>query len=218
MASYPVIFDVQRPERFDRTQVVLRSLIIIVLAVLGGTIGWLHGIVYLAVPIVAAILISQGGAADYLKRRGGGLTNVIRWYLALYAYLILLSDRFPSEKPEETVTFDVTPGGSPSVGSALLRLIVSIPSALVLTILGLAGVVILVIAVVSVLIKENYSEDLYNFQLGIMRWQARLLGYHASLVDQYPPFALDAGHEGTPQGALSDPSPPRTAPEVPTQP
>jgi hypothetical protein len=218
MASYPVIFDVRRPERFDRAQVVLRSLIIIVLAVLGGTIGWLHGIVYLAVPIVAAILISQRGAADYLKQRGGGLTNVIRWYLALYAYLILLSDRFPSEMPEETVTFDVTPQGSPSVGSALLRLIVSIPSAFVLAILGLVGFVILVIAAVSVLIKETYSEDLYNFQLGIMRWQARLLGYHASLVDQYPPFALDTGHEGTPEDASSDPSPPRTAPELPTQP
>jgi hypothetical protein len=48
---------------------------------------------------------------------------------------------------------------------------------------------------VMVLIQENYPDGLYNFQRGVLRWEARLLGYHASLVDQYPPFALDTGPE-----------------------
>jgi hypothetical protein len=76
-----------------------------------------------------------------------------------------------------------------------MRLIYSIPSAIVLTILAIVAAVIWVIAVISILIQENYAEGLYNFQLGIMRWNARLLGYHASLVEQYPPFALDTGPE-----------------------
>ena len=44
-----------------------------------------------------------------------------------------------------------------------------------------------------VLIQESYPEGLYDFQCGVVRWQARLLVYHASLVDGYPPFAFDMG-------------------------
>jgi len=50
-----------------------------------------------------------------------------------------------------------------------------------------------IIAAIMVLIQENYPDSIYNFQRGVMRWEARLLVYHASLVDQYPPFALDTG-------------------------
>jgi hypothetical protein len=55
--------------------------------------------------------------------------------------------------------------------------------------------VILLIAAIMVLIQENYPDGLYNFQRGVLRWEARLLGYHASLVEKYPPFALDTGAE-----------------------
>ena len=123
------------------------------------------------------------------------MTGWLRWVLALYAYLGLLTDRFPTEKPEEIVRFEIKTGGAPTAGSALLRLIYSIPSAVVLGLLGIVSAVILVIAAVMVLIQENYPDGLYNFQRGVLRWEARLLGYHASLVDQYPPFAVDTGPE-----------------------
>jgi hypothetical protein len=204
MAAYPVSFDVTRPEKFDRAQVVLRLLVLLILAILAGAVGWLLGLVYLAVPVYAAILISQKTAATYLAERGGSMTTFLRWYLAVYAYLDLLVDRFPTEKPEEVVRFEVTPGGSPTVGSSLLRLIMSIPSAFVLAILNIVGFIIWIIAAISVLIQENYAEGLYNFQLALNRWQARLLAYHASLVDDYPPFAIDTG----PEGSTAEPVPP----------
>ncbi len=69
---------------------------------------------------------------------------------------------------------------------------------LVLGLLGIVSAVIWLIAAVMVLIQENYPDGLYNFQRGVLRWEARLLGYHASLVDQYPPFALDTGPEPAP--------------------
>jgi hypothetical protein len=126
------------------------------------------------------------------------MTAWLRWVVAIYAYLGILTDRFPTERPEEVVRFEVRTGGSPTVGSALLRLIYSNPSALVLGLLGIVSAVIWVIAAVMVLIQENYPDGLYNFQRGILRWEARLLGYHASLVDEYPPFALDTGPEPAP--------------------
>ena len=197
MTAYLVRFNVKRPERFERTQVALRILVILVLSLLGGIIGWSLGLVYLAIPVLAAVLISQKGGARYLEDRGGPAMTLLQWYLALYTYLSMLADKFPSE-PEEIISFEVRTQGTPSVGSALLRLIYSIPSAIVLALLGIIAMFIWIVAVVSVLINESYSEGLYNLQLGIMRWHARLLGYHASLVDQYPPFALDTGPEAMP--------------------
>jgi hypothetical protein len=221
MAAYPVTFNLERPEKFDRAQVVIRILVLILLSFISGILG----LIYLAVPVFAAILISQKGAETYLREKGGTMMTLLRWYFAIYSYLLLLTDRFPTEKPEELVTFDVSPEGSPSVGSALLRIIFSIPSAIVVGLLGIVGFVIAIIAVIMILIQENYSEGLYDFQAGIMRWQARLMGYHASFVDQYPPFAVDGGPTEAAGPAAADSAPPPPPidsapppPEAPSQP
>ena len=206
MADYAATFNIQKPEKFDRVQLALRVLIAIVLSIIGGAIGWLFGLVYLILPVLAAIFISQKAAEKFISEDSSRMTGWIRWVLAIYSYLALLTDRVPTEKPEEVVDYEVTPGGEPTVGSALLRLIFSIPSAIVLGLLTIVGVFIWVIAAVFVLFQEDYPRGLYDFNLGVMRWQARLLAYHASLVDEYPPFALDTGEEGA-SAAPPAPSP-----------
>jgi hypothetical protein len=188
--EYPVTFDAKRPEKFERPQIFLRILLWILL-------GWIVGLAYFVLPIAAAIFISQKGSEKFLEEDGPKMTGWLRWIMAFYAYLAIVTDRFPSEKAEELVKFEVRTSGTPTVGSALLRLIYSIPSAFVLSLLGIVSEVLWVIAAIMVLAQENYPDGIYNFQLGIMRWEARLLGYHASLVEQYPPFALDMGTEGT---------------------
>jgi hypothetical protein len=199
-----VIFDVPRPEKFERPQVALRILVTLLLTVVAGAVGWSFGLLYLAIPVLAAVFVSQAKPGEY--QQDPKMPMILRWYLALYCYIAVLIDRFPTDEPEKIITFEVRASGVPTVGSALLRLILSIPSALVLALLAIAGFVIWIIAVVSILIQESYSDGLYNFQLGIMRWQARLLAYHASLVDEYPPFALDTGPEPI------EPAAPSTAP------
>ena len=187
--EYPVTFEViARPEKFERPHVFLRVLVAVIVYAVGS---WILGLIYLALPVLAAIFVSQKGPESYLEEDGPRVSGWLRWLIALYAYLAILTDRFPTEKPEEIVRFDVRTGGSPTVGSALLRLIYSIPSAFVLALLGIVSAIIWIIAAVMVLIREDYPEGMYNFQRGVLRWEARLLGYHASLVDQYPPFGLD---------------------------
>jgi hypothetical protein len=188
--EYPVTFGATRPEKFERPQIFLRILLWILLS-------WIVGLAYFVLPIAAAIYISQKGSEKFLEEDGPKMTGWVRWIMAFYAYLVIVTDRFPSEKAEELVKFEVRTSGTPTVGSALLRLIYSIPSAFVLGLLNVVSEVLWVIAAIMVLVQENYPDGIYNFQLGIMRWQARLLGYHASLVEQYPPFALDMGTEGT---------------------
>ncbi|MBI1885742.1 MAG: DUF4389 domain-containing protein [Chloroflexi bacterium] len=194
-ADYPVIFDVTPPEKFERTQMFIRILALIILSVVGNIFGLLYGLAYLVFPVLAAIFVSQKGAQRFLEEDAPRLTTWLRWLMALLAYLAIVTDRFPTEKPEQFVRFEVQPGGSPTVGSALLRLIYSIPSALVLALVGIVSAILWLVAAVLVLIQESYPAGIYNFQRGFLRWEARLLGYHASLVERYPPFALDTGPE-----------------------
>lgn len=193
MAEYPVIFDITRPERFERPQIFLRIIIVIIISIVTSAVGWIFGLVYLALPVLAAIFVSNRGTERFIEEDGARVSGWLRWLVAFYAYLLILTDRFPTERPGEIVRFEVRAGGSPTVGSALLRLIYSIPNAFVFLLLGIVSVAVWLIAAVMVLMRESYPEGLYNFQRGVLRWEARLLGYHASLVEEYPPFALDMG-------------------------
>jgi hypothetical protein len=65
--------------------------------------------------------------------------------------------------------------------------------------------VLAVVAAILILAQETYPKGIFDFQLGYMRWYARMLGYLASLVPQYPPFSLDTEHE-TGQAALAPPA------------
>jgi uncharacterized Tic20 family protein len=191
MVDYPVTFDVvARPEKFQRPQVLMAILVAIVL----GVVMWFA---YLVFPIMAAVWISQKGSEKYLDEDGPKMTGWLRSIVNYYCYVFFLIGRLPSEGVEAQVKFDVQRGGNPTVGSALLRWIYSIPSAIVLGVLGWVAEILWLVAAVQVLLQETYSEGIYNYFRGYMRWNARLLGYHVSLVEQYPPFALDMEPAGT---------------------
>ena len=186
--SFPVTFEVERSPVFQRAHVFLRVALLVVV----GWIGHPFGLLWLGLPVVAAILVSQKGGQRYLDENGPTLTRVLNWILDLVAYLALLTDRLPGERGHP-VRFQVERSGSPMLGSALLRVLYAIPSLIVLAILAFVGAIVWVIAVVLVLLNERYPESLWRSLLGLVRWEARLLAYLASLVDRYPPFTLETG-------------------------
>lgn len=198
MAAYGATFDIDRPESFNRVHVVIRILEIVVLSILASVLGWIFGVFYLIIliiPILAAVLISQKGAERYLAESPETMTKWLRYIIAFYAYLLLLTDKLPNENPVEYLRFEVSPSGTPTAGNALLRIVLAIPSALVLAILAIIGLALALFAAVMILINETYPEAIYDYLRGLVRWEARLLSYLASLVDAYPPFALDTGPE-----------------------
>jgi hypothetical protein len=197
MASYGASFDIAPPQKFDRVHIAIRVLILLILTFALAFMEWHYVVVYLAIPVVAAILISQRGAERYLAEANVDMTKWLRYLLAFYAYMSLLTDRLPNEEPKETLHFEVVTSGSPTAGSTLLRIILAIPSAIVLTLLGIVAAILMLYAAIMILIQETYPEGVYNFLRGVLRWEARLLAYMASLVDEYPPFALDTQSEGT---------------------
>jgi hypothetical protein len=186
--AFPVTLDVERRPVFQRSHVFLRVALLVVI----GWVGHPIGLLWLGLPVVAAILVSQKGGQRFQDEDGPTVTRVLNWILDLVAYLALLTDQLPG-RGEHPVRFQVDRLGSPTVGSALLRILYSIPSLIVLAILTFVGAIVWMIAVVLVLVDEKYPESLWRFLLGIVRWEACLLAYLASLVDRYPPFTLETG-------------------------
>ena len=186
--AFPVVVDVGRPPVFRRAHVFLRIALLVVI----GWIGHPFGFLWVGLPVAAAIVVSQKGGPRYLDESGATATRILRWIVELVAYLALLTDEVPGRR-DHPVRFQVERSGAPTVGSALLRIIYAIPSLIVLAILTFVGAIVWLLAVVSVVLTERYSEGSWRFLLGIVRWEACLLAYLASLTDRYPPYTLDTG-------------------------
>src|SRR5215470_7603961 len=97
MSGYPIQLEVSSPPRFDRIQLLLRIAFAIVVGWFGITAGWLVFLLYVSLPVIAAIAISSMGGARYLAELGPRLWNVLAWLLRLAAYMALLTDRFPTD-------------------------------------------------------------------------------------------------------------------------
>jgi hypothetical protein len=193
MNDYPVVFSVARPERFDRLQLILRLVILAALSIVGTTLGAIAGLLYLVLPVVAAVVISRKGGRGYLQEDAPRVASVLRFVLGVYGYFALLTDKLPTGGLNDPVQFAVSPSGSPTLGSALLRFLTSIPAALVLALFGIVAWVVWIVAAIMILINGRYPLGFFDFQCSVLRWQARLFAYHASLIDAYPRFALDTG-------------------------
>lgn len=202
MPAYPVQLEVSTPPRYDRIQLLLRLVISLSLGWLGATGGGLVWLLYLALPAFVAVIVSTRGAGHYTVDSGPRLWRVISWLLGFWAYMLLLVDRFPVDRePPIDVTLRST--GHVSVHSALLRLVTSIPSAFVLAILSFVSCILVVVGMITIAIDETIPAGIQAYQRGFLRWTARLLAYHASLVDEYPPFSFEATHGPTEVRAAS---------------
>jgi hypothetical protein len=189
--TYPVQVETASPLRFDRVQLALRLVIAIALGHVGISAGWPGCALFLALPVVAAVVISTRGAQTYVDDTGPKVWRVVSWLLAFSAYMLLITDRFPAGEPTGVQT-QIRPDGRPTTSSALSRLITSLPSGFVLVLLGFVSSVLFVIGAVMILIDQQVPGWILGFQRGVLRWQARLFAYHASLVDEYPPFSFEA--------------------------
>jgi hypothetical protein len=141
--------------------------------------------------VIAAIAISSLGSERYFEDFAPGLWRVLSWLLRLSAFMALLVDRFPTDD-DAGVAIDLRCTGRPTPGAALLRLLTSIPSGFVLFLLAFVGGLLWLVAAMIVLLGGQMAPSLLAYQRGVLRWQARLLAYHASLVTEYPPFAFDS--------------------------
>src|SRR5262249_51420565 len=70
------------------------------------------------------------------------------------------------------------------------KVILLLPHLFILYFVNLAGAVVVYIAYWVVLFTGKYPRGMYEFALGMLRWQTRASAWMLGLVDRYPPFSL----------------------------
>lgn len=192
MTSYPVRYSVNRPERFTRLQLLIRVVAFIALGALGLSFGSLFAFAYLALPVYAASRLAyRDEARSYLDEDGPRVVKALHWFAALCAWAGLISETLPGRQPDEAVDLRVqNTAQNPTSPSAILRVLVGLPSALILMLLYSIGALVWLWAALSILVTERVGQGSFDYLVGLQRWTVRLLAYQASLVDDYPPFSF----------------------------
>lgn len=112
------------------------------------------------------------------------------------AYLYLLRDEYPSTDEDQAVHLTVRYPDTPQELNRWLPLVkwlLAVPHYVVLLVLTVASMVAVVIAWFAVVITGRYPRPLFNFSVGYLRWNYRVIAYAFLLAtDKYPPFRLGA--------------------------
>ena len=191
-ATYPVRYAIVPPAQFTRLQLLIRILAFCVLGLVGVSFGAVFAVGFIALPVFAAVRLSSQATAErsYLTDDGPHVIAVLRWLAAISAWAGLIAEHVPSRAPDETLHVDIEPTAHATPGSALLRIVTGLPSALALAILCWIGMFVWLWAALTILVTERVGPGAFHYLEGLQRWSIRLLAYQASLVDEYPPFSL----------------------------
>lgn len=189
MIDHPVQLEVQIPSRTARVHVLTRLALLVAVGTLGTSA--LYGALYVGLPALVALVVSQKGPEAYFTRYAPRVLSVLRWLAAAYGFLWMLTDVLPTAQGSP-VDLHIQLSGQPAVGSALLRLITSVPAVLLLMLLSIVASLLWVVAALFVLARGRMPEGVARFIIATLRYQFRLVAYHLSLVDRYPSL-----HEGT---------------------
>ena len=72
----------------------------------------------------------------------------------------------------------------------LIKMILLVPHFIILWALGMVYMLIAWAALWVVLFTGKYPKSLFDFVVGVMRWQNRVNAWMLSLTDKYPPFSF----------------------------
>ena len=203
--AYPASLSIDYPDRkLNQLTTFFRLFTIIPIAIILGLINgsreWgggdggcnfeyaAGGIVFL--PIVLMILFRQ----KYPKWWFDWNLAITRFSARFGAYLMLLRDEYPSTDEEQAVHLDII---YPDAKEELIRWMplvkwfLAIPHYIILAFLCIAAGVCVIIAWFAILFTGTYPRGLFDFIVGVSRWELRVVAYAFLLTtDRYPPFAL----------------------------
>jgi hypothetical protein len=201
LGSYPLRFDIERPEKQSRLTnfplgigLFIRSMLLIPHFIILYFFGLAAGVMYLISTV--AIL--------FTGRYPRGLYNFnfgyLRWYANVYGYLFHLYDKYPPFGMDAVPGFPLQMIIDYPVSSSrllnfplfglLIKAILLIPHLIIVAFLYVAGFVVLFIATFAILFTGSFPAGMHRFMVGIGRWYNRIQVYFYGLTDKYPPFSM----------------------------
>jgi hypothetical protein len=206
--SYPASLEIDYPKQLDRVTTFFRLIwvipILVILALLTGSgndvimeeankeiaksgSGIMGG-------LAAATALMIAFRQRYPKWWFDFALELNRFSTRVSAYLLLLTDKYPSTVEDQTVHLDVK---YPDVKKELswwlplVKWLLALPHYVVLAVLAVGAVIATIIAWFSILFTGRYPKSLFDYVVGVGRWSLRVNAYAFLLVtDKYPPFSL----------------------------
>ena len=185
--SYPVQFDVDYPdEPLSRASTLFRMIysipIFIILSFASSGM--------LIAPLLLMILFKQ----KYPRWWFDWNLAMTRFSNRVGAYASLLRDEYPSTDEEQAVHLNMAypdAAGQLNRWMPLIKWFLVTPHVIVLSFLGVASFIAIILAWFAILFTGRYPRGLFNFVVGVMRWSLRVEAYAILMVtDEYPPFRL----------------------------
>ena len=210
---YPARLDIDYPETLDRVTTFFRVIWVI-------PIGLILSLIYATGSEIVTTVSESGETMSRATESGGGILGGLflatmlmlvvrerypRWWFdfalelnrfanRVGAYLVLLTDRYPSTVEEQSVHLEID---YPDVKQDLNRWLplvkwfLAIPHYIVLAVLLVVALLATVVAWFAILFTGRYPRGIFDFVVGVGRWGLRVNAYGFLLItDRYPPFSL----------------------------
>ncbi|KKK49130.1 hypothetical protein LCGC14_3138190 [marine sediment metagenome] len=185
--GYPLRYDVEYPEELSRWLIFVKWLLVIP-----------HVVILYALSIAAGVIgFIAFFAILFTKRYPRGLfdfvVNVNRWNANVMAYEMLFRDEYPPfswEPGEYAVTYEVDYPEELNRWLPLIKWLLAIPHIIVLLFLFIAVYFVFIIAFFAILFTKRFPRGLFDFTVGVHRWNYRVSVYTNLQRDEYPPFSL----------------------------
>ncbi len=213
--AYAARLEIDYPEKLDRFSTFFRLIWIIPIAIIANLLS------ATANSTVTTVLVTDAGeVAKKTTESGGGIALGLffatvlmivfrerypRWWfdfsrefarftMRVGAYLVLLTDQYPSTEDEQAVHLELD---YPDVKQDLNRFLplvkwlLVIPHVIVLAVLAIGAIFAIFIAWFAILFTGHYPRGLFDYVVGVARWGLRVQAYAGLLItDDYPPFSL----------------------------
>jgi hypothetical protein len=185
-ARYPARLEIDYPGELDRLTTLLRLIWAIPIMVLVVSIN--SGLTF-------ATLLMILFRRRYPRWFFDFTLELNRFSTRLGAYLMLLTDQYPSSEDEQSVHLELDyPDAKQDLNRwlPLVKWILAIPHFIVLGVLLFLAMFAVLIAWFAILFTGRYPRGLFDFVVGVNRWGLRVNAYAFLLTtDRYPPFSLN---------------------------
>ena len=213
--SYPARLIIDYPEKLDRFSTFFRLIWIIPIAIIASLLSATSNSTVTTVAVTEA-----GTVVSKATESGGGIVAGLfaatvlmivfrerypRWWfdfgrelarfsMRVGAYLVLLTDQYPSTVDEQSVHLEIDyPDVEQDLNRwlPLVKWLLAIPHYIVFAFLAIGAIFAVFIAWFSILFTGRYPQGLFDYVVGVARWGLRIQAYAYLLVtDRYPPFSI----------------------------